>query len=602
MADEANVGDSLPGTEEELIRQAAKTWGLAEKVYGKDVVAKEIGARFGDPFPKEERAAEATRASRNADLAGGPDQARPVPGPLEAALGFFEATHDPRPTGPAGQAALKTAEQLGMPVGGGVAGGDAAIKAQAAKESGSAPAYAGDPRDLLEQPQQQRLLGYTKGGFQPTTNSRSAQTERKAMPPEWYDALRAFTDSSRVAAEGQAIGGSELARIQADAAAKRSQMLARQAETEQEALALEDRARQAAELRIQAALQDYANSAPRAENYGTLFEGASPGKRIAGIFGSLLGIFGGAMSGQPSQWTKQLDSMIERRARAAEANSRVKGQLVGAAENAYARLEQSFGDQRAARSSLRAIYAEEAKAAMEQQAAELGISMENPKLQAALAAIEEKRLGYLKDTASTVVESARADERYVPPQAIVSTPTGMGGMDAGLSKEQRDELRAFGKILREEGIPQARAAVALMKEASDEIGEDSTFWANVASANPGTISQLYTRFSSPAQQKYLSAYNDFLANKSGKAVTQSEGSRFTALLGRGDRKSRETAIGIMDSGLQGQIRTLQETGWDEQSQTWQRHKAYNDQRGRSGLDIRGVPSPQSATEPPPVQK
>jgi hypothetical protein len=578
------VAEKPQSSEKELVAQAIRDWNLQLE---------------RDPFGAQETADAWLRDARKAEFADAPEQVRMVhKGPLADAAAFLKATHDPTAKG-----APRTAARMSVNAG---QDPDAPIKAQAQTEKGNSTVQAGDPSLLLQEPgnQQQRVLGYTKGGFQPTNNSRAAQTESKVMPPEWHDALRAFTDHSRSAAEGKAIGDSELARIQADAAAKRQSVLQEQAKGEQLALQQEDSARQAAEMRIQTALADYAAATPRAENYGTLFEGADSGKRIAGVLGSLLGIFGGAMSGQPNQFNKQLDSMLERRARAAEANARMKGQLVGAAENAYARLEQSFGNAGAARASLRAIYTEEAKAAIEQQAAELGISMENPRLQAALAGVEEKRLGYLKETAASVMESARADERYVPPQAIMSAvTTGTGGMDAGLTKEQLEDQRQFGKVLREEGIPAAQAAVSLMKEASDEIGNDSVFWAAVAAANPETVGQLYSRFGAdPKRQKFVSAYNDFLASRSGKAVTNSEGARLSVMLGDGSPAARAAAIQIMNQGVQTQVRTLQENGWDEQSQRWQRHKAYNDSRGRSGLDIRNIPAPQSVTEPPPVMR
>lgn len=613
---EPNVGNSLPGTESEvdLVRRAREMYGdlavdltlhnaarardpdffTAYDQSAADAVrpGAPVEVAVPPPSPEESFLEAMRRRTQDAYRAVGGD---PTKAPLDDLKGIAgtlgKKAVDALAVGPLNKAAVSAM---------GFADKEKAAVAQAADQRGSGQALSADPVRPPGSPA--RVVGMTKGGFQPTARGETAQVESKVMPPEWREALAQFTMHGKSAAEGGAAVGSELAALSQRAAEQRAASLQEAAQAEELALASEDRARQAAEQRIALAIRDFEQSAPRAENYGTLFAGRDPGERMGGVAGSLLGIFGGALSGTPSKFAAQLDKQLERRAAAAEAASRVKGQVVGMQENAYARLERTFANSAAARAALRSIYTEQAKAELESAAAAIGIGAEHPKLQEALAALEEKRLGYLRELASTVTQQARSEEKYAPPRAIV-VPGAGGGLEAGLTPKQKDDLRDLGKIFREEEIPQARAAVTLMKEASDEIGEDSAFWATVASANPETIGQIYSRFAAdPPRQKFLAAFNEYLASKSGKAVTKSEGGRISQLLGSGDKKARETAISVMDRGVQSQLRTLQETGWDESMLNYLWNKAANDARGRSGRDIRGVESQQSVTEPPPVAR
>src|SRR5262249_37748680 len=139
---------------------------------------------------------------------------------------------------------------------------------EAKRASGSGSAQSADPAALaaMLRGAQPRVIGMTRGGFQPTTRGETAQTESKVMPPEWKEALAHLTMHGKAAAEGNAAVQSEGYALQARAAERRAAMLQQSAEDEQAQLAMEDRARQAAEQRIQLAMQDFAQSAPRAEN------------------------------------------------------------------------------------------------------------------------------------------------------------------------------------------------------------------------------------------------------------------------------------------------------------------------------------------------
>lgn len=484
-----------------------------------------------------------------------------------------------------------------------LASDDAAIKAKAEAEAGASPLKGATPEQLLAALRGlggQHVIGMTRGGFQPSGRGQQTQTEEKVLPPEWYNTLRQLEMHGKAGAEGMAAGEAELSRIQANAAKSRAVSLGMQAQAETKTLEQEERARDYAQQRIDRAMAEYQASGPRFENYGSLFNASTPTQQAAGLGGMLLGLFGGAMTGQQSGFTKALDGMIERRAQLAEADSRKKGQLVGMAENAYSRLERSFADSRAARAALRAIYAEQAKAALEGEAAQLGIGMEHPKLQEALARLDAQKLGYLRDTAAVVTENARAEEKYVPPQAIVAP--GGGGLEAGESKKEIEEDQKFAGQLAELKIPDRLSALDMMAEASNEIGKDTAFWANVAASNPGTLGKLYSLYGAdPARQKYLSAYNLYLANLSGKTVSKEEAPRLAAMLGSGDEKARRAALDVLNRPVQEDIDTLRAGGWDAPAKRYLLKREYNQRLGRSGWDRVGVDKPLPQTEPVPVQ-
>ena len=483
---------------------------------------------------------------------------------------------------------------------------------QAKTEAGSAPARGADPAalaDLLRRQPTTQVVGMTKGGFQPNTRGESAETQSKVLPEEWYQALDDFKMHGRAGAEGEAAYVAEQASLKASQAERQAAALQQQAQAEELALAGEDRARQAAEARISTALQEFEAAVPRAENYGTLFQGKDPGERMGGVIGSLLGIFGGALSGTPSKFTENLDKQLERRARAAEIGAQMAGQRVGFEQNAYARLEASLGSSRAARAAIRAIYTQQAQAEMEAEAQRLGVAIEHPQFQQAMAALKEKEMNYLRETASLVSQQARSDERYVPPRAIVAqTPAAATDLEGLLSKEDLEDLRKFEGELEKRGILQGEQAVNEMLQGISEMQKADpdakrriglVLTANAPENWANAFGQLAA---TPGSQRFLMGYNLYLQSLGGKAITKQEGMRLGGAIGSGGNEALNVAGQIFSRKVTDGYRSLASGGWGRASRNYAVIRAANRAQGRGPFDFTRVDTPESRQEPPPVQR
>lgn len=485
---------------------------------------------------------------------------------------------------------------------------DRDIKAEAAGREKTEQLKGASPEQLLATLQAlngPRVVGMTKGGYQPSARGMQTSTEEKVQSPDWYSTLRDFEARGKSAAEGQAIVAGEQARAQADAAAQKSAQLQTQAMAEEKALAQEESARQAAQFRIDRAMADYQASGPRFQNYGTLFDQSTPAQKISGLGGMLLGLFGQAMTGQPSAFQVQLDKLIERRAQEAEADSRRKLQGVGMAENAYARLERSFSDQRAARSALRAIYAEQAKAELEQSAASIGVALENPMLQQALADLDAKKLGFLKETAAVVNETAREEEKYAPPRAVLAQ--GMSGSLASLiGKDRAEEVDKYESELEKRGVHQAEQGFSLMKQGlaamkNEGAGRGKGFLLKLATSKPEAYGELVAQFgSTPGMQMFLEGFSRLRQTDVGKATTSTELINSANALGTGDPKALDTALYSFNHRIQNQKDALQ-VRFPGAARDYALLQEYYARLGRGPADYQGVPHPEPQTEPVPIR-
>lgn len=484
---------------------------------------------------------------------------------------------------------------------------DDEIKSKAAGEFGKTQLNAASPQtlDMALRAFAPRMVGVTKGGMVPSTEGHQAQTESKVFPKEYYDVLKQLDAHGRSAAEGNSIVETETQRALANSAAERQSMLAEQAKGEEAALKQEGEARAFAQDRINRAITDYQASGPRFENYGTLFNDSAPMQQVAGFGGMLLGLFGQADTGQPSAFTAQLDKMIEQRAQMAEAQSKKLGQVVGMRENAFSRLERSFGDARAARATIRALYIEQAKAKLEQSAAQIGISSENPRYQSALAELDQKMLAHLKEGASVVTEGARNESRYAPPRAIMAQPT--SGFDVSqLSKEDQSSLKDFEAELQKRQILQQQTGVALMSEGLKDLkGEDpgkvNTFMHALARSNPERWGQLAAQLgSSPGNLKFVAGMEKVLRGEGGKALPAGEMMLNALKYGSGSLADLETGLYTVNRSVQDQFDSLRAGPYARAYQIYSMLHEKHSLEGRAPQDVRGLPHPVPQTEPAPV--
>lgn len=488
---------------------------------------------------------------------------------------------------------------------------EAAGKAQAAGEAGERPVVGVSPEarrqavlDALGGGQPQ-VVGYSKGGMMPSGTTQQAQVERKVMPPEWHESLARFTETGRAAAEGLSAEAALVAEARARAASRQARQLEVDARAEQIAQQNEQNARQLAEQRIQAALADFQASGPRPENYGTFFDEATPGGKVGAIFAGLFGAMGGAATGRPSGFTEALDKQIENRARAAEAEQRRMGAVLGAQETAYGRLEKAFASEQQARAAIRAIYYQQAGEELKAELGAIGVGAEHPRAQAMLQELEGKRLGYLSQLASGVIESARADQKFVPPQAIVAKPRGLSGIFANLSKDQMEQLQKFEAELEKRGVLMAEQGVAGMNEGLREMMKNDPqsgrrFLLKLAASRPGSFGEVFAQFSStPGAQKFLNGYQRFISSDAGKATTATELTNLGNSLGSGSDEALQTAVYGFNRRVQDQYDSLRAAGYDDA------YKVYGLVRElvsseRGPRDVQGIPHPAPQTEPFPV--
>ncbi|HEY3497798.1 MAG TPA: hypothetical protein VGK73_24035, partial [Polyangiaceae bacterium] len=308
----------------------------------------------------------------------------------------------------------------------------------------------------------------------------------------------------------------------------------------------------------------------------------------------VLGIIGGAATGQANGFTEAVTQNIERRARIAELESEKQARAISMDGDNYRRLQGEIGDARATRSLVRALYLEDLKDQIIEKGAAVGIMASDARLSGLLAQIEQQRLGYLEKAASVVMNQARSEQTVAP----------MKG-DGGSSAEAM--MPDYVKARKERGMDVMEGGIRLMQNGVLQIGGEkpnaaqSLLFRQVL-ANPlrwASLSSLAGQLSK-GQQAFINGFLQFLTSDAGKALTESERQGIASALGKGDVeglqeavRNFQTRLDALDLGLVPQFgKTIDLYRI--------RQQIYEAENPRKLSDVRGVETQPPVTERPPV--
>lgn len=476
-------------------------------------------------------------------------------------------------------------------------GDEAAARAEAPAVATQVPVPQGvDPRALRE------AEATIVGGAGPqvgvsTSQGRVSQTEKKILPPEWYQSLDRFTGHATDSAVRGTAGDLALLELHRQAAERRGQ-IDRDFRTATEESALrEASAMSRARRKVDQAVKAYVASGPKYESVKTVLRDAPAGKQLMGGIGLILGIIGEAATGQPNQFTAAVNSNIERRARIAEAESRRLGDAIGVEGEQYRRLEQELGDARATRSLVRAIYLDEFKTELESRAAKVGIMAGDARLSKLFAEIEQARLGYLEKAAGVVMNQARSEQTVAP----------LKGEGGGVE----EQLANYTEERRKRGMDTMEGGIRLMENGVQQMeGEGGRGYATTVAfrqmlANPrlwATLSAVVPGAKiTPGEQAFINGFLQFLASDAGKALTDSERAGIASAAGRGDTAGLREMIRNFQTRYDAQERGLVPS-YGKAIQLYRIRQQIDDaENPRKLYDVRGVETQPPVTERPPVR-
>lgn len=475
-------------------------------------------------------------------------------------------------------------------------GDEAAARAEVAGYVGQAPAPQGVNIDELRAAEQ-ALVG-TGGGTEygvSTTQGGTHQTERKVLPKEWYQALDRYTANATEAAVGGTAASSALLEAQRRSAEGRRQVNSDYRQAVEESALREATAVSSARRRIGAAMEAYRASGPKYESVGTVLRDAPGGKGVVGGIGLIMGIIGGAATNQANGFTEAVTQNIERRAKIAELESERAGRIVGMEGDQYRRLDQELGDARATRAMVRALYLEDFKSQLEEQAARVGIMSGDSRLAGLLAQIEQARMGYLEKAASVVMDQARSEQTVTPMQS----KGGKGGVEAALA-DYTEERRKRGMDVMEGGIRLMQNGVQQI-EATKPNAAQSLLFRQVL-ADPGawaTLSSVAGQLS-PGQQAFINGFLQFLTSDAGKALTKDERAGIASAAGRGDVPGLQEMVRNFQTRYDALDRGLIPQYGDAAKLYRLRQQIHDAENPRKLYDVRGVETQPPVTERPPV--
>lgn len=410
---------------------------------------------------------------------------------------------------------------------------DAKAKLGIGQISGQSPTQAAAAAQAALAAGQPRVVGVTKGGFQPSTRSSQAQVERTQMPPGYLDVAAGELQQDELAGRGN-IEHALLAAAQARKNAMvRGKMEEIQRFSQEKAAADEDAALHGARQRIDSAMAKFAAAGPKEITYADIWKDQGTGGKITLALGFIAGTLG-SMGGGPNKFLEQLDSSIQRKIDIQQAESERSEKEVGQAQSAYDVVRESLRDSEATRQTLNLMYLRQFDQYVTEQAAGLGMSTGNTRLAALKSAILSKQRSIMKELSSKILEQQATADKYAAPQAIVAGGFGAGGGKGGeeATKYELERMKA--------GLPAKASAINQLKQAASELTpDDATYFENLArrkaAVDPGSWYEFFLRNkNSPATQKMVGAVNTIVQSQGGKALTPIEAARYAgALIGDG---------------------------------------------------------------------
>ena len=438
---------------------------------------------------------------------------------------------------------LGTMGSASQPAGAGSPGGSLAeqellAKAKAAQELGKAQVTGQTPAQAaaaaqaalqasLANPGGARVIGMTKGGFQPSQRSSQSQRERTELPPGYTEVASEELRQNRIQGEEM----NEQALLADALAVKNAKVRSKIAEIQQfaqeKAMDEEERALQGAQDQIASAISEFKKGGPKLITYRDIWDSQDGGGKVTLALSFIAGAFG-SVGGGPNGATKALDNFIERKIDIQQRESERQGKAIGDAQNAYEALHQRFRDKETTRKALRLVALQQFDEHVAEEAANLGIGMGDARLAKLRGDLLNKQRGIMKELGSKILEQQAQTDRYAAPQAI--TVGGMGSQGArGKEKPNEYELARI-----KESLPKKQTAAKKLKELVASMSEkDRGFIENLArrkaAVDPGSWYEFFLRNDDPGKtQQMLQAVNTIVQDSGGRALTKDEASRYAA--------------------------------------------------------------------------
>lgn len=370
-----------------------------------------------------------------------------------------------------------------------------------------------------------RVVGMTRGGFQPTTRQTQGQVERTQMVPGYNSVASEEIRQRGLAGEGnvrQEIMALDLARrnSQTEGEIRRIHAWA----TEQ-ANAEEDRALKGAQDKFDSIVQEFQNSGPKMRTYADLWNNASGGQKVMQVFGFILGSLGSMQKGRTNAFLDQLDKTIQRQADIEEKQSEKLGRAVGFAQNAYGVLRQRLRDRSLARDAYHLLALQAFDEKVKEKAAQLGLSSGDARLAQVRAENLERQRSIMEKLSSKVLSQESAAERYLPPQAIMAP-------GASLPKGAGEEAEKYEKARIEAKLPDKMAAIKGLRQALSKMSpKDEGFISNLIRRrgllDPRGFSALAMRSDNPElMQQVGTALSVIMNSRGGKSLTETEAAHY----------------------------------------------------------------------------
>lgn len=307
--------------------------------------------------------------------------------------------------------------------------------------------------------------GVRPGGFQP--DKVVVETQGGIPIPEDVTTLTRqgyFGRQDSAATQGAA--GGELARIQEIAAREKQKGDRYFLDQDSKAMADAEAQRASGLKRVQDAIAAYDKPIEtphdRMQQWGI-------GKKIAFVLASMLGGMGGAGTGR-NPFLESFQKFAEMDMEKMREEGAQRDKKYGAAKDLYSLIRENVSSDAEARATMRAMYWKTFAGRIEQEAARMGVDINDAKFKDLKAGIDEKYRDALLEQAKLAADKTTVQKsiKYVPPQLI-----SLGAKATGLKPEEVSKrIGEYVQFREKSGQPLREAALDQMRRALDSLPQN----------------------------------------------------------------------------------------------------------------------------------
>lgn len=276
-------------------------------------------------------------------------------------------------------------------------------------------------------------VSQSRGGWTPTEHTTGVETKQTEQVPEWYAALDAATRLKVDSAVQQAKADQDYQAGLLDLRQKK--MATDQAMNDSMLQDMDDesKAKQRAIEDLRGLSQKVFEARPYRPSMRE-FVGNDPGRQALATLGAVLSGFGGAATGKPSEFMKNINQNIDNRVQGMQLEYAAAKDYQEAQNTAYGQLMKTFDDAQTRRDFIKAAYLTQLGDQMDTLAAQHGLDSNSPKLLAIKAGIADELTHSLEKVATQKLAQENLRERYAPP----SSELNINGVPIGTYKKLMD--------------------------------------------------------------------------------------------------------------------------------------------------------------------